>query len=275
MQVPETQPTPLQEVIAAFALKVTEIVRVANRLARELGVVSISRNHLFDLRSGRKVASEERIFILVAALREMTGVMFRAGDLFRLEPAGAGASTAGGDARVSWRAVADEPAPASDRDFETLYVEYGVLLRTIAMRGFGVPPDDAEALVHDCFVAYLERRGTVENPKAWLAGAMRNSCRHYLRERKREAPLGPEHDAAVDPAPQASVEVWMRKLTLAAVVARLGEKCRETLRGFLADEGRESLAGRLSTSPGYIDQLISICRRRLQQMFRSSSRRTK
>src|SRR5947209_12966265 len=40
----------------------------------------------------------------------------------------------------------------------------------------------------------LERHTTVYDVKAWLSGAMRNSCRHYLRDRKREAPLGPEYD---------------------------------------------------------------------------------
>ena len=103
---------------------------------------------------------------------------------------------------------------------------------------------------------------------------MRNTCRHYLRDRKREAPLGPEHDATIDPAAQAAIETWMRKLTLAAVLSRLGAKCRETLRGYyLAEEPKEALAGRLSTSPGYIDQLLSTCRRRAHELFRKLSSR--
>lgn len=269
-----------------FDLKAAGIVRVADRIASELGVSSISRNHLLDLRLGRKRASADRIFIVVAAIREMTGLMLRATDLFRLEPAACGAadggvaapvSSAGSRSPQSWRdLVPDDSAPSSDQAFETLYVEYGVFLRAIAMRGFGVPPDDAEALVHDCFIAYLQRHTTIRDIKGWLSGTMRNSCRHYLRDRKREAVLGPEHDAAVDPAPQASLEVWMRKLTLAAVLARLGTKCRETLRGYyLADEAKESLADRLATSTGYIEQLISICRRRAQELFRSMTGRAK
>lgn len=170
--------------------------------------------------------------------------------------------------------ASEDSAPLSDRAFESLYVEYGLLLRTIAMRGFGIPLDDAQALVHDCFIVYLERHTYVRDPKTWLSGTMRNTCRHYLRDRKREAPLGPEQDAAVDDAPHASVDSWIRKLTLASVLARLGPKCRETLRGFfLAGEEKEALADRLSTSTGYIDQLISTCRRRAHELFCTLTRK--
>lgn len=271
--------------INAFGLKPTSILREADRIARETGVPSISRTQLNRLRLGKQRATEERIFIVLAAIRELTGVELRAGELFALEPAlaasyasrehgGVPAATVfspGSRFAHFWRImVAEEPESSSDQAFETLYVEYGVMLRTIAMRGFGIPPDDAEALVHDCFIAYLQRHTCIRDVKAWLSGAMRNTCRHYLRDRKREAPLGPEHDATIDPAPQASLDAWIRKLTLASVLARLGAKCRETLRGYyLADEAKEALADRLSTSPGYIDQLLSTCRRRAQELFRS------
>ena len=257
------------------------------RIAREEGLGSISRGHFFRLRKGRMKAREDKILILVKAFQEITGVAIRASDLFVLEPAGtAGAAWSDGPYRQpapapvfsaatriahSWRVlVADDPAPSSDQAFETLYVEYGVLLRTIAMRGFGIPPDDAEALVHDCFIAYLERHTYIHDLKGWLSGTMRNSCRHYLRDRKREAPLGPEHEERADPVAQAALDSWMRRLTMASVLARLGAKCRETLRGYyLSEEPKEALADRLSTSPGYIDQLLSICRRRAHELFRN------
>jgi RNA polymerase sigma factor (sigma-70 family) len=276
--------TPLEEVMSAFDLQPGDVLRVTDRIARDRGVDALSRTHLFRLRRGHMNPHADKILLLVTALRQMTGVMFRASDLFVLEPAGgaggawreeapARLSSAGTSIAHSWRVlVTDDPAPSSNQAFETLYVEYGVLLRAIAMRGFGIPPDDAEALVHDCFVAYLERHTYIRDVKGWLSGTMRNTCRHYLRDRKREAPLGPEHDATVDPAAQAELDSWMRKLTLASVLARLGAKCRETLRGYyLAEEPKDELADRLSTSTGYIDQLLSTCRRRAHELFRKMS----
>jgi RNA polymerase sigma factor (sigma-70 family) len=263
----ERRETPLDHVMDVFELEPKGLLAVTNRIAREEGLAPISRTHLFRLRKGLCQATEEKILLLVSALRELTGAVLRATDLFRLEPAAAGYASA--VTPVSLTAVV-AGASTSDSEFETLYVEYGVLLRTIAMRGFGISPDDAEALVHDCFIAYLERHTTIHDVKGWLSGAMRNHCRHYLRDRKREAPLGPEHDETADPAPQAAMDAWMRRLTLASVLARLGAKCRETLRGYyLSEEPKDALANRLSTSTGYIDQLLSTCRRRAHEMFRS------
>jgi RNA polymerase sigma factor (sigma-70 family) len=259
---------------------------VADRIAHEESVPSIHRTHLLRLREGKNKATEEKIYIVLAAIREITGIMFGVGELFAVEPATAGApvpfrkhghdllppvSSAGSRIAHLWRVlVTEDPAPSSDQAFETLYVEHGALLRAIAMRRYDIPPDDAEALVHDCFIAYLERHTTIHDVKAWLSGAMRNSCVDYLRVHQREAPLLPEHDDTADPAPGSNVESWVWKLTFASVLARLNAKCRETLRShYLTNEPEEALADRLSTSTGYVRRLISICRGRVREAGRS------
>jgi hypothetical protein len=58
----------------------------------------------------------------------------------------------------------------------------------------------------------------------------------YLRRRKREEPLLPEHDQKPDQAAEEKAERWMVNMTVAAVMARLGEKCRETLRRYYLPE---------------------------------------
>jgi RNA polymerase sigma factor (sigma-70 family) len=167
--------------------------------------------------------------------------------------------------------VSQESGSTEDA-FESLYVEYGLLLRTIAMRRYHVPPDDAEALVHDIFMAYLERRAYVRNAKGWLIGAIGNASSNYVRKRMPEAQLLPEHEEAVDQAAEASLERWMRRLTIAAILARLGTKCRETLRRYyLSEESKERIASHLETSPAYVLQLLVSCRKRAQEMLRSLS----
>jgi RNA polymerase sigma factor (sigma-70 family) len=294
----EARETLLQGVIRAFGLRPTHIVRVARRLARELGIPSISRYHLTRLSRGEAAATEDRIFIIVAAIREITDIAFRAADLFRLEPEATRDAVARRPRRVegagssnlyvpifsprnglsrAWRIfVPEETGMPPDDSFETLYREYGVVLRVIAIRRYGIPPDDAEAIVHDTFVGYLQRHTYIRDVKGWLLGATRHKCVDYWRAREREAPLLPEHDETVDQRPEAAHERLMRELTVSAVLARLGLKCRETLRRFFFEgEHQDALADRLSTTPGYIDQLISTCRRRAMELFRSLNLRIK
>ena len=285
--------TPLQLVMAAFGLKPNNVVQMADRIAEEMGFRrSISRQYFVRLRSGRARATEEKILLLVMTIREMTGYAIRASDLFPLEPAAAGftglrlspeiltqggsntlipVSSAGSGSHV-WRVFVPEPTgPAGDDAFEALYTEYGFLLRSIAMRRYGIPPDDAEALVHDTFVAYLERHTKINELKPWLMGAVSNGCKHYWRDRKREAPLPDDYEETADPAPDCTADNWAWRITVAGLVARLGEQCRETLkRYYWRDESKESIAATLSLSPGYVLHLLSSCRQRIREMLARS-----
>lgn len=79
--------------------------------------------------------------------------------------------------------------------------------------------------------------------------------------------LTPIHAAAEE-----SLDQWMRRLTMASVLARLGTKCRETLRRYyLHEEAKEQIATHLATSPAYVLQLLVTCRKRAQELLRSLS----
>jgi hypothetical protein len=184
--------TPLAAVMAAFGLKPRHVVQMAGSIAEEMGFrQAISRQFFGKLRTGRARATEEKILLLVMTIRELTGYVVRASDLFPLEPAAAGygaprftpdvvpVSSTGFSSPV-WRILLPEPTGSDGDDvFEALYTEYGLLLRSIAMRRYAIPPDDAEALVHDTFVAYLERHTKINDLKPWLMGAVSNACKHY------------------------------------------------------------------------------------------------
>jgi RNA polymerase sigma factor (sigma-70 family) len=281
--------TPLTSVMAAFGLKPMHVVQVADRIAAEMGFRrSISRQYFGRLRKGGARATEEKILLLVMAIRELTGYAVQASDLFPLEPAAAGCGmlrltpdilTHGGNALVpissagagsrAWRAfVSDLTGPAGDDAFDALYAEYGLLLRSIAMRRYGVPPDDAEALAHDTFIAYLERHTKIQALKPWLMGAVCNASKHYWRDRKREAPLPENHEETIDPASNCTADSWAWSITVAGLVARLGDQCRETLkRYYWGDESKETIAETLSLSPGYVLHLLSSCRQRIREML--------
>jgi len=281
--------TPLDRVFTVFDLKPRDVVEAAREIAAELGVgVGISRQHLARLRVGKSTASEEKMYLLVATIRDLTGFAVRASDLFAVEPPMPPGGTLlspdilaygrHGFVPVSCldstpavrRVFVPEPTGDSgDAAFEALYVEYGSLLRAIATRRYGVPPADAEGLVHDSFIAYLQRHTQIRDVKLWLMGAVSNACKHYWRDRKREAPLPGDVEETADPAGAEALERWEWRLTVGAVVARLGEKCRETLhRYYWREETKETIAGQLSTSPGNVLQLLVTCRRRMRELLR-------
>jgi RNA polymerase sigma factor (sigma-70 family) len=260
--------TRLQQVIDRLGLKPQHIVREAQRLAVALERPAISRQHFLRCRTGRAAATEDKIYIIVAAMRSMTGLLFRPSDLFELEPPVGGSLQSTESVR---RSIVSQESGATDR-FESLYTEYGLLLRTIAMRRYHVPPDDAEALVHDIFAAYLERSEYVRDAKGWLIGAIGNASSNYIRKRRPESQLLPEHEEAVDGEAEARIEGWMRNVTIAAMLSRLGDKCRETLRRYyLREESKEAIAEHLDTSPAYVLQLLVTCRKRAQEILRNLS----
>ncbi|HSY49320.1 MAG TPA: sigma-70 family RNA polymerase sigma factor [Thermoanaerobaculia bacterium] len=267
----EPTPTRLERFIEKLGLKALDIVREANRIAFDEAVESISRKHFLLLRQGRATATAGKIYIIVAAIRALTGTLVQATDLFVLQPATPGAGH--GPWQTTWpepadvsvsswrrtsgalwstvRTVTDPSPPTDESEFEALYIEYGVLLRSIAIRRYSIPPDDAEALVHDIFTAYLQRHEQVRELKGWLIGAIGNASKDYLRRRKREEPLLPEHDEKPDQAAEEKNERWLLNMTVARVLARLGEKCRETLRRYyFHEESKESIAEQLATISG-------------------------
>ena len=276
-----------------MSLRPLSIVHEAQRLGAMLHRPSISRQHFVRIRKGRAAASEDKIFIIVAAMRSVTGLLFQAAHLFDVEPECGGVASAGPTAlhqmmamlmdtgnasvpvsslgrvsRVRRHFVVHEPGSAGEA-FELLYNQYGLLLRSIAMRRYHVPSDDAEALVHDIFAAYLERQASVRDAKGWLTGAIKNACLNYWRKRKPESPLLAEHDQTPDEAAEARFDQWLRRSTIASVFAKLGSRCRETLRSYyLREESKERIAEQLATSPGNVLQILVTCRRRAQALVR-------
>jgi RNA polymerase sigma factor (sigma-70 family) len=165
--------------------------------------------------------------------------------------------------------VEDERSSAAET-LEVLYREHAAILRANARRRFNIiATDDIEGLLNDVFMSFLERQPQAEDVRAFLIGAMNNACKHYLRKRKNESPLLPEHEDTPDSSTEEELERWTLFLSLGATLARLGTKCRETLRRYyLHDEKPESIATKLDTTIGYIFQLLSTCRKRAREIFR-------
>lgn len=100
------------------------------------------------------------------------------------------------------------------------------------VRGWGVPPEDAEDLVQQTLMALVGCWEGVRNPDAWVAGATRKSCLMYWRSRRRRI-----YDAVDDgvlewlaePERPAQEHRALRR-DLTALAARLPERYRSVLR---------------------------------------------
>lgn len=269
----------------AMGLRPSEVTKVAADVARRHRVRRISRAQLCNIRYGRARATENNIFLIVATMREMTGLTVRAADLFRVEP---GRSSrfdwlgvrAGGRAGEVWRVSVSSggstllmrdihaPMETASVRLERLYHEHAPLLRTTAKYRHRIPPEDVDELVHDVFASWLERQPRVDDMRAYLLGATNNACLYYWRKRAREMPLLEEHEETSDDSTVAAVDRWMVQLSVAATLAQLGPKCRETLRRYyLEHQTPQSIATNLATTRRYVFQLLHTCRKRARDIY--------
>ncbi|MEA2165024.1 MAG: hypothetical protein QOK37_3151 [Thermoanaerobaculia bacterium] len=174
-------------------------------------------------------------------------------------------------AHLRWAIVGNYYSESSaSQSLDVLYREHEGLLRSIAQYRYRICPSDAEALVHDIFASFLERQPDALDPKAFLIGSINNACKHYWRKREHETPLLPHHELTPNDDEAAKLERWALRLSLASTLTRLGGKCSETLRRYyLRDESAEAIALKLETSPAYIWQLLSSCRKRARKIFQT------
>jgi RNA polymerase sigma factor (sigma-70 family) len=88
-------------------------------------------------------------------------------------------------------------------DLDELYAATHGTLHAIARGRFGFPREDAQELVQETWVLYLDKRRDIRTPRAWLSGTIANLCRQEIERRIRDrarraatAPLAHDRPAA-------------------------------------------------------------------------------
>ena len=71
-------------------------------------------------------------------------------------------------------------------DLDTLYASTVGTLQAVARGRFGFPTEDAQELIQETWLLYLEKRRDVHTPKSWLSGTIANLCRQEIQRRIRE-----------------------------------------------------------------------------------------
>ena len=109
-------------------------------------------------------------------------------------------------------------------DLETLYLHTVRLLHSIPRRRFGLSEQQAEDVVQDAWLLFLEKRGFVRTPRSWLAGTVSNLCLRMLDRLRRSQSL--DDDGAVEQI-AADDEATDTRLIIDQAMSRLDERSRE------------------------------------------------
>lgn len=159
-------------------------------------------------------------------------------------------------------------------EVEGLLAELSGRLQSI-LRGYRIPPWDAEDVLQEVLLQLLLKRSEVRCPVGWLLVTLRNRCIIYWRHRRRR--LGRE--VGVDPedlvlraggsAPEQR-RVELRMDLTAALAAALPPRRRELLvRYNVLGEGIEQLGPGLGYSPASVRKTTSRARRAVAEHLRA------
>jgi len=159
----------------------------------------------------------------------------------------------------------DEP-----QDAETLYLKHRTLLFFVACRKFRIPEGDAENLIQEVFLSFLQTGTKIDNTRAWLVAAMCNASRHYWRAQSRTESLPDDFVQHSDPATHGLAEQFAKQMTVRQALRYLQPRCRETL-WLHYFEGRSAtdVARELDTTSRYAEKLIHNCLKRVREIYLS------
>jgi RNA polymerase sigma factor (sigma-70 family) len=170
----------------------------------------------------------------------------------------------------------DPPSPAADAvPAETLYVDYGPLMRRVATRRFNVPYAIADELVQDVFVNYLLSQSKVHtNVRAYLIASIANACRNYWRAQQSAGKVFEEGDTHAAVSLDRDIfEGLATQLAVASTLAKLPARCREALRRYyLHEEDTTSIAAAMATSSANVNYLMHKCRKRAREIYETMTR---
>ncbi len=161
-----------------------------------------------------------------------------------------------------------EPHLLSADEVEALYLEHRTLLLFIASRKFHIADGEAENLIQDVFLSFLQTCTRIDNVRSWLVAAMCNASRHFWRAQGRTESLPDDYANACDPKTTGTAEEHAMRLTMSKVVGYMQPKCRDTLRlHYFEGRSANDIAKELETTPRYAEKLIHNCLRRAREIY--------
>jgi RNA polymerase sigma factor (sigma-70 family) len=170
--------------------------------------------------------------------------------------------------RTAPKSKSVEPQNLTSDEVELLYIEHRTLLLFVACRKFRVAEVDAENLIQEVFLSFLQTSTRIENIRAWLVAAMCNASRHHWRSMGRTESLPDDYSNQSDPCTHGIADRFAMEMTIQKVMGYMHPRCRETLRLHYF-EGRSAgdVAKELETTNRYAEKLIHNCLRRAREIY--------
>jgi RNA polymerase sigma factor (sigma-70 family) len=116
---------------------------------------------------------------------------------------------------------------AGDADLESLYLRTMPLLRSIPTRRFRLSAAQAEDVVQDAWLLFLEKRGLVHTPRSWLAGTVSNLCLRMLDRLRRVRSADDDETFEQIPAADDATDT---RLMINEAMSRIDSRSRELCR---------------------------------------------
>ena len=125
-------------------------------------------------------------------------------------------------------------------DLEQLHLGLRRLLHSIPLKRYGLTADEAEEVVQQAWLLFLEKRGLIRMARPWLIGTVSNLCKRQigLSRRRRETFVG---DDALAEFPDIRVEPADAEIALHQALAGLDQQSRAlciliAIEGYAYDE---------------------------------------
>lgn len=169
------------------------------------------------------------------------------------------------------------PCNVDEARFARLYEKNCPFLMSVAIRKFQVPPDDAEALVHEVFLSYLKRKDDIHNLTKWLIGAICHASRYYWRKHGRNIPL--DEELAItwpDPSSINVLDTLPARIAAGEALAGLSARYQQILRlRYFEGYSIKEIAEQLGVTAKYTQKLVMKCLRRAEEVFDAGSGKKK
>jgi RNA polymerase sigma factor (sigma-70 family) len=170
--------------------------------------------------------------------------------------------------RPSQAGAAPLPPLSAADDVETLYIEHRTLLLYVAARKFRIPESDAENLIQEVFLSFLQTGTKIDNVRAWLVAAMCNASRHYWRAQGRTESLPEDFSDHADTQSVGLADAFATKMTVRQALNYLQPKCRETLwLHYFEGRSANDVAREMETTNRYAEKLIHNCLKRVREIY--------
>ena len=159
-------------------------------------------------------------------------------------------------------------AAADTIDVGELYLEHRNLLMFVAARKFRIPEGEAENLIQEVFLSFLQVSSKIDNIRGWLVAAVCNASRHYWRAQGRTETLPDDIGERSDPGSSGIADRMAQKLTVQQSLSYLTPRCQQTLHlHYFEGRSAADVARELGTTSRYAEKMIHNCLKRVREIY--------